>query len=169
MTSHIILCDLKWILSVCLINLASFSRRTFLSYLRQVPVYSSADLPLRFSSLPFLYCTCNIQYFVLHNSSLCLHFYNISNRLADQGMSTGDSFEIFPSRLLASVEPTNLNSISSSNVMSYAFTVHPTLILSKSTSSSTTTSAFLRIASSSSIRASISRCSSFAASYSAIL
>src|SRR5699024_9167481 len=80
---------------------------------------------------------------------------------------TGDSLEIFPSRLFASVEPTILNSISSSNVMSNTLTVHPTLILSKSTSSSTTTSAFFRIPSSSSIRASISLCSSFAASYSA--
>ena len=80
---------------------------------------------------------------------------------------TGDSLEIFPSRLFASVEPTSLNSISSSNVMSNTFTVHPILILLKSTSSSTTTSAFLRIASSSSIRASMSLCSSFAASYSA--
>ena len=43
---------------------------------------------------------------------------------------TGDSLEILPSRLLASVEPTILNSISSSNVISNTFTVHPTLILS---------------------------------------
>ncbi len=57
---------------------------------------------------------------------------------------TGDSLEILPSRLLASVEPTIFNSISSSNVMSCTFTVHPMLILSKSTSSSTTTSAFFK-------------------------
>ena len=80
---------------------------------------------------------------------------------------TGDSLEIFPSRLFASVDPTILNSISSSNVTSNTLIVHPTLILSRSTSSSTTTSAFLRIPSNSSILASISRCSSFAASYSA--
>ena len=43
--------------------------------------------------------------------------------------TTGDSFEIFPTKLFASVDPTILNSISSSNVMSNTFTVHPTLIL----------------------------------------
>ena len=80
---------------------------------------------------------------------------------------TGDSLEIFPSRLFASVEPTIWNSISSSYSRSSTSTLHPILILSESTSSSTTTSAFFRIFSISSILASISRCSSFAASYSA--
>ena len=80
---------------------------------------------------------------------------------------TGDSLEILPSRLFASVEPTSFSSISSSNSKSCTLTLHPTLILSRSTSSSTTTSAFFRIFSISSIRASISLCSSLAASYSA--
>ena len=80
---------------------------------------------------------------------------------------TGDSLEILPSRLLASVEPTIFSSMSSSNSKSCTLTLHPTLILSRSTSSSTTTSAFFKIFSISSIRASMSLCSSFAASYSA--
>lgn len=58
---------------------------------------------------------------------------------------TGDSLEIFPSRLFASVEPTIWNSISSSYSRSSTSTLHPILILSESTSSSTTTSAFFRI------------------------
>ena len=80
---------------------------------------------------------------------------------------TGDSLEIFPFKLFASVEPTILYSNSSSNSISKILTLHPMLILSRSTSSSTTTSAFFKIFSMSSIRASISLCSSFAASYSA--
>ena len=75
--------------------------------------------------------------------------------------------EIFPFKLFASVEPTILYSNSSSNSISKILTLHPMLILSRSTSSSTTTSAFFKIFSMSSIRASISLCSSFAASYSA--
>ena len=80
---------------------------------------------------------------------------------------TGDSLEIFPFKLFASVEPTILYSNSSSNSISKILTLHPMLILSRSTSSSTTTSAFFKIFSMSSMRASISLCSSFAASYSA--
>ena len=81
-------------------------------------------------------------------------------------LPTGDSFEILPLRLLASVEPTILYSTSSSNSTSRSVTVQPMLMFFVSCSS-VTTSAFLRIFSISSIRASISRCSSFAASYSA--
>ena len=80
---------------------------------------------------------------------------------------TGDSLEIFPFKLFASVEPTILYSNSSLYSTSKIFTLHPMLITSKSTSSSSTTSAFFKIFSNSSILASMSRCSSFAASYSA--
>ena len=67
----------------------------------------------------------------------------------------------------ASVEPTILYSNSSLNSTSRMITLQPMLILSVSTSSSSTTSAFFKSFSNSSILASISRCSSFAASYSA--
>ena len=63
--------------------------------------------------------------------------------------------KIFPFKLFASVEPTILYSSSSSNSQSRIRTWQPTLILSRSTSSSTTTSACLKIFSISSIRASI--------------
>ena len=84
-----------------------------------------------------------------------------------RALPTGDSFEILPLRLLASDEPTILYSRSSLNSRSRILTLQPMLILLRSTSSSTTTSAFLRIFSRASILASISRCSSLAASYSA--
>ena len=80
---------------------------------------------------------------------------------------TGDSLEIFPLREFASVEPTIANSSSSSYSISRTFTLHPTLTEVVLASSSTTTSACLRICSISSMRPSISLCSSFAASYSA--
>ena len=74
---------------------------------------------------------------------------------------SGDSFEILPAKLFASVEPTMLYSTSSSNSSSYNNTVHPMLILFKSTSFSSTISTSFKIFSISSIRASISRYSSF--------
>ena len=84
-----------------------------------------------------------------------------------KALPTGDSLEILPFKLFASVDPTILYISSSSNSRSKIFTWHPILIEPTSTSSSSTISAFFNIFSISSIRASISRCSSFAASYSA--
>ena len=81
-------------------------------------------------------------------------------------MPNGDSLEMKPFKLFASVEPTMENSISSSNSISRILTRQPTLITSPATSSSSMISAFFKIFSSSTILASISACSSFAASYS---
>ena len=67
----------------------------------------------------------------------------------------------------ASVEPTILYCISSPEERSLMRTVEPMLIALASTSLLLTTSAFFKIFSISSIRISISLCSSFAASYSA--
>ena len=91
-----------------------------------------------------LHRTADIKYFVLDHSCLCFYIYSIPTFLTHQSLTNRRLLEIFPSRLFTSVEPTMLNSISSSNVMSNTFTLHPTLILSKSTSSSTTTSAFFQ-------------------------
>ena len=81
---------------------------------------------------------------------------------------TGDSLEILPFKAVSLCGTYDLQlDVFFEFKNSCTLTLHPTLILSRSTSSSTTTSAFFKIFSISSIRASMSLCSSFAASYSA--
>ena len=75
--------------------------------------------------------------------------------------------EILNSRLFTSAEPTIENSISSPDSRSFKVTAEPRFATLWSISSSEITTAFLIRFSSSSIFASLSRCSSLAASYSA--
>ena len=85
--------------------------------------------------------------------------------LPESAFPTGESSEMKPSSGLASDEPTTFSSIVSSISISFTSTLQPIPILPSPTL--VTISWFFMICSISSMRPSISLCSSFAASYSA--